>query len=62
MLIPLAFSKVQKLHLEKEILIGTLRAVLQLSAIGFVLKYIFNVNNGLLTYVMILIMMFNAVI
>ncbi|SHI68437.1 putative ABC transport system permease protein [Geosporobacter subterraneus DSM 17957] len=60
MLIPLAFSKVQKLHLEKEILIGTLRAVLQLSAIGFVLKYIFNVNNGLLTFVMILIMMFNA--
>lgn len=59
-LIALTFSKVQKLHLEKEILIGTLRAVLQLSAIGFVLKYIFNVDNGLLTFVMILIMMFNA--
>ncbi|KAB3528793.1 ABC transporter permease [Alkaliphilus serpentinus] len=59
-LIALSISKTQKIHLEKDIIIGVIRATLQLSLIGIVLTYIFKVDNWIITTVILLLMIFNA--
>jgi len=59
-LVALIISNRQRLKLEKEIIIGVIRATLQLSLIGFVLTYIFNLNNWIVTTVVLLLMIFNA--
>lgn len=50
----------QKLGINKDMIIGVIRACVQLTIVGFVLKYIFSVNNTLLTIAMILVIIFNA--
>jgi len=52
----IALSKWQKLGLEKDIAIGTLRAALQLLAIGYVLQFVFQVEHPLLLAALILVM------
>lgn len=59
-LITLSFSYWQRLKLEKEILIGVIRAVVQLVLVGFVLEYIFGFRNPLFTTLLLLFMIFNA--
>jgi len=59
-LVALAISYKEKLGLEREMLIGSIRAVVQLAAIGFVLKFIFNVNNLWFTSFILVIMVYNA--
>lgn len=59
-LIALFFSYWQKLKLEKEILIGALRAVIQLTAVGYVLQYIFSIDSPIFTTLLLLIMIFNG--
>lgn len=59
-MVSLVFSWYQKLKLEKETLISVLRAVVQLVAVGYVLEYVFGLNNPLFTTVLVLIMIFNA--
>lgn len=59
-LVTLFFSYWQKLKLEKEILIGVVRAVIQLIAVGYVLDYIFGFNNMIFTTLLLLFMIFNA--
>lgn len=59
-LITLFFSYWQKLKLEKEIVIGVIRAVLQLIAVGYVLEFIFGYENPLFTTLLILFMTINA--
>ena len=59
-MIAIAFSYYQKLKLEKEILIGILRAVVQLLVVGYLLEYIFGMENPLFTTLLILFMTFNA--
>jgi len=59
-LIALFISYRQKLGLEKDMLIGSVRAVVQLSAVGFVLKFVFNIDNAALTIVILLLMVYNA--
>lgn len=54
------FSYFQKLKLEKEILIGVFRAVVQLVLIGYVLSYIFGLKNPIFTTFLLLFMIFNA--
>lgn len=49
-----------KIGLEKEIVISSIRAVVQLTLIGFVLTYVFNLNNYLVTTVILLLMIYNA--
>ncbi|GAB6093295.1 ABC transporter permease [Furfurilactobacillus curtus] len=50
----------QKLGVNRDMIIGVIRAIVQLTIVGFVLKYIFAVNNVLLTLAMILVIIFNA--
>jgi putative ABC transport system permease protein len=56
----LIISYKEKIGLEKDIIIGSIRAVVQLSIIGFVLKYIFNLNNIWVTSLILLFMIYNA--
>ncbi|PJI07876.1 MULTISPECIES: ABC transporter permease [Clostridium] len=58
--ISLIFSYTQKLKLEKETLIGVVRAVIQLFAVGYVLDYIFKLKSVLFTTMLLLFMTFNA--
>lgn len=50
----------EKLVIDREIIIGVIRAVIQLFVVGYLLKYIFKVNNVFLTFAMLLIIIFNA--
>jgi putative ABC transport system permease protein len=56
----LGISYQQKIGLEKDMVIGSIRAVVQLSIIGFVLKYIFALNNIWFTTLILLFMIYNA--
>jgi putative ABC transport system permease protein len=58
--ISILFSYYKKLKLEKEIIIGTVRAVIQLVAVGYVLEYIFGLKSPVFTTLLILFMIFNA--
>lgn len=58
--VSLFFSYWQKLKLEKETIISVIRAVIQLVAVGFVLEYIFGLQNPVFTTLLLLFMMFNA--
>ncbi|MBS6007101.1 MAG: ABC transporter permease [Clostridium baratii] len=60
LIIPISISYKQKLHLEKELIISILRAIIQLVAVGYILEWVFNVRNSILTTVLVLIMIFNA--
>lgn len=59
-LISLLFSYLQKLKLEKEIVIGIVRAVIQLIVVGYLLNYIFGLKNPMFTTLLLLFMTFNA--
>lgn len=59
-LLPIAFSYKQELGLEKDIIIGIIRAIIQLVFIGYILNFVFGTNNIILTLLLILIMIFNA--
>ncbi|WP_378951336.1 ABC transporter permease [Pelosinus sp. sgz500959] len=59
-LIALFLSYKEKLGLEKDMLIGSARAVIQLTVIGFILKFVFNLDNILFTTLILLVMVYNA--
>lgn len=59
-LVALGISLWQKLGLDKDIVIGVVRAVVQLFIVGYLLKYIFRVNNLWLTLAMMGFIIFNA--
>lgn len=59
-LISLFFSYFQKLKLEKETIIGVIRAVIQLSIVGYLLNYIFGLKSPLFTSFLLIFMIFNA--
>jgi putative ABC transport system permease protein len=59
-LITLIFSYWQKLKLGKEVVISVVRAVIQLAAVGYVLEYIFGLDNPVFTTLLLLFMIFNA--
>lgn len=62
--IPLLLSKTLKLGLEKDTLIATLRSIVQLLAVGYILKFVFDANSYvyifLMVALMILVATFNA--
>lgn len=58
--ITLFFSYWQKLKLEKEILVGVIRAVIQLVLVGYVLEYVFGLESPLFTTLLLLFMLLNA--
>ncbi|HIW71178.1 MAG TPA: iron export ABC transporter permease subunit FetB [Candidatus Levilactobacillus faecigallinarum] len=59
-LIALGISLWQKLGLDRDIVVGVIRAIVQLFLVGYLLKYIFRINNVALTFAMILFIIFNA--
>ncbi|MGT2832231.1 ABC transporter permease [Streptococcus halotolerans] len=59
-LLAVGLSAKEKLGLGKEIAIAVVRTVIQLVVVGFVLQYIFRVNNILLTVAMVMVIIFNA--
>ena len=60
LLISIFFSYYQKLHLEKEIIISIIRAVIQLLVIGYILTFIFSVDSPYFTALLLLSMITNA--
>ncbi len=58
--VALLVSKKEKLGLEKDIIWSVARAIVQLIIVGYVLKYIFEVNNAILTVLMVLFICVNA--
>lgn len=59
-LIPLLLSKQLRLGLEKEITIATVRSIIQLLAIGYILKFIFDSESIIYIFLMIAIMIATA--
>jgi putative ABC transport system permease protein len=59
-IIAILISHKEKLALEKDIIWSIFRAVVQLVIVGYVLKYIFDLNNEILTVLMVLFICFNA--
>lgn len=59
-LITLFFSYWQKLSLEKEIMIGVVRAVVQLVVVGYILEYVFGHRSPVFTTLLLFFMIFNA--
>lgn len=59
-LVALFFSYRQKLKLEKDIIIGAVRAVIQLTIVGFILRYIFGTGSPVFTTLLLLLMIFNG--
>ncbi|MEI2680353.1 iron efflux ABC transporter permease subunit FetB [Erwinia aphidicola] len=59
-LIALLVSKKERLGLEKDIVWSVARAIVQLVVVGYVLKYIFDLNNRWLTILMVLFICVNA--
>ena len=58
--VAILISHREKLALEKDIIWSICRAVVQLIIVGYVLKYIFDTDNALLTVLMVLFICFNA--
>lgn len=58
--IPLILSKTLKLGLERDTIIATIRSVIQLLAVGYLLNFIFNSESTLYMLLMIILMIFAA--
>ncbi|CAH1850096.1 ABC transporter permease [Convivina intestini] len=58
--ISLVISYQQKLGLEKETLISVARAIVQLIVVGYLLRFVFHVNNLVLTITMMSFILCNA--
>jgi len=59
-IVALIISRKEKLGLEKDMIWSVARAVVQLIVVGYVLKYIFELNNAALTVLMVLFICINA--
>lgn len=59
-LLSLYLSHKDKIGLEKELIVGSIRAVVQLTLIGFVLTYVFHWDHYGLTTLILLLMVYNA--
>lgn len=60
MIIPIFISTKEKLDLGKDIIISILRAIIQLVIVGYILKYIFALDNKIITIAIVIIMIINA--
>ncbi|HIV75679.1 MAG TPA: iron export ABC transporter permease subunit FetB [Candidatus Pseudogracilibacillus intestinigallinarum] len=59
-LIPLLLSKTLKLELEKDVTIATIRSIIQLLAVGYILKFVFDSESFLYIGLMVLLMVVAA--
>lgn len=58
--IPLLLSKTLKLGLEKDTLIATVRSIIQLLAVGYILKFVFDTNSYSYIFLMVALMIIVA--
>ncbi len=58
--IPVFISYKDKLDLEKDIIFSMIRAIIQLIIVGYLLDFIFGLENPIYTIILILLMIFNA--
>lgn len=58
--IPVFISYKDKLDLGKDIIFSMIRAIIQLIIVGFLLDYIFGLENPIYTIALVLLMIFNA--
>ena len=59
-LIPLLLSKTLKLGLEKDTIIATLRSIIQLLAVGYILKFVFEAQGYIYIFLMVALMILVA--
>lgn len=59
-LIPLVLSKTFKLGLEKDAIIATIRSIIQLLAVGYVLKFVFDSSSLIYVFWMVTLMIVAA--
>lgn len=59
-LIPLVLSKTFKLGLEKDAIIATIRSIIQLLAVGYVLKFVFDSSSLIYVFLMVTLMIVAA--
>ncbi len=59
-LIPLVLSKTFKLGLEKDAIIATIRSIVQLLAVGYVLKFVFDSSSLIYVFLMVTLMVVAA--
>lgn len=59
-LIPLVLSKTFKLGLEKDTMVATVRSIIQLLAVGYVLKFVFDSNSLFYIFLMVTLMIVAA--
>jgi putative ABC transport system permease protein len=59
-LIPLVLSKTLNLGLEKDTINATVRSIIQLLAIGYVLQFVFDTENFLFIFLMVTLMIVTA--
>jgi putative ABC transport system permease protein len=59
-LIPLVLSKTLNLGLERDTIIATVRSIIQLLAIGYVLQFVFDTENVLFIFLMVTLMIVTA--
>ena len=60
-IIPLLLSKTLRLGLEKDTLIATVRSIIQLFAVGYILKFVFESDSWIYILLMVALMIFAAV-
>lgn len=60
LLFPIIVSYKEKLHITKDLLVSTIRAVTQLVILGYLLHFIFNINQKWILIVFVLIIIINA--
>ncbi|HHI6175322.1 TPA: iron export ABC transporter permease subunit FetB [Staphylococcus aureus] len=60
LVIPIIISYKEGLHIIKDLIVATLRAVVQLIILGFLLHYIFKINDKWLLILCILVIIINA--
>jgi len=59
-LIPLVLSKTFKLGLEKDTVIATIRSIIQLLAVGYILKFVFDAGSTIYIFLMVALMILAA--
>jgi len=58
--VAITISSKQKLGLTKDIIGSVIRTVTQLTVVGYLLYYIFDLNHVILTLAMVMIIIYNA--
>ncbi|MGO3727226.1 ABC transporter permease, partial [Staphylococcus carnosus] len=55
LIIPIAISIKEKLHIAKELIVASIRAVIQLVILGFILHFIFDLNSPWILILFVLV-------